>query len=65
MRVSFETLISYGPLIGRLESGMYTFVDGHIYYNTNVIKIRYDLMDSPDKEKHNEMEIFDFYYDIF
>jgi hypothetical protein len=31
-------------LIGRLLSGLYTFVDGHIYFNNNVIKIRYDLL---------------------
>lgn len=31
-------------LIGRLISGLYTFVDGHIYFNNNVIKIRYDLL---------------------
>jgi hypothetical protein len=65
MKVSFETLISYGPLIGRLESGMYTFVDGHIYYNTNVIKIRYDLIDSASSEKYSEKDIFDFFFDIF
>ena len=41
----FESDIQYKPLIGRMLSGMYTFVDGHIYYNNNVIKIRYDLID--------------------
>lgn len=37
-------MIKNKPLIGRLASGMYTFVDGHIYYNNNVIKIRYDIV---------------------
>lgn len=32
-------------LVGRLKSGLYTFVQGHIYYKNNVIKIRYDLIE--------------------
>ena len=46
-------------LIGRLLSGLYTFVDGHIYYNNNVIKIRYDLIKSVDSHRYKENEIFD------
>ena len=65
MKVIYETLISYKPLIGRLESGQYTFVDGHIYYSNNVIKIRYDLIESQQAEKYTEMQIFDFYDNIF
>jgi len=52
-------------LIGRLLSGLYTFVDGHIYYNNNVIKIRYDLIKSVDSHRYKENEIFDFYLNIF
>ena len=44
MKILFESMIKDKPLIGRLASGMYTFVDGHIYYNNNVIKIRYDIL---------------------
>jgi hypothetical protein len=29
---------------GIFISGEYTLVDGHIYFNNNVIKLRYDLM---------------------
>ena len=29
---------------GILLSGEFSLIDGHIYYNNNVIKIRYDLM---------------------
>jgi len=69
----FSTVIKFVPLIGKLESGLYTFVDGHIYYNNNVIKIRYDLIDQEiesglgegDKSKYKENEIFDYYFDIF
>ena len=42
----FDSCITFKPLIGRLNSGLYTFVDGHIYYNNNVIKIRYDLFNN-------------------
>jgi hypothetical protein len=34
-------------LYGRLECGCYQFQGGHIYYNNNVIKVRYDLVDRP------------------
>jgi hypothetical protein len=39
-------------------------VDGHIYYNNNVIKIRYDLFNNSGIN-YKENEIFDFYFDIF
>jgi hypothetical protein len=41
-------------LIGRLKSGLYTFNDGHIYYNNSVIKIRYDLINSVNNQKYTE-----------
>ena len=44
---------------------MYTFVDGHIYFNNNVIKIRYDLILSENNQNYKENEIFDFYFNIF
>jgi hypothetical protein len=59
-----ESLLEFKPLIGRLESGLYTFVDGHIYYNNNVIKIRYDLFNNSGIN-YKENEIFDYYFEIF
>ena len=44
--IEIESYLEFTPLIGRLESGLYTFVDGHIYYNNNCIKIRYDLINN-------------------
>lgn len=32
---------------GRLECGQYQYQGGHIYYNGNVIKVRYDCINSP------------------
>ena len=52
-------------LIGILESGLYTLADGHLYHSNNVIKIRYDLINSPLISKYSSKQIFDFYFDIF
>lgn len=41
------------------------FSGGHLYYNNNVIKIRYDLLDQEKNLRDfDEMEIFDYYKDI-
>ena len=48
-----------------MTSGMYTFADGHIYYNNNVIKIRYDLLKGKGKiREYGEYQIFDYYTNI-
>ena len=57
----YELQIENQLLIGRLKSGLYTFVGGHIYYNNNVIKIRYDLINRPDNGIFKENEMFEFY----
>ena len=44
---------------------IFTFVDGHIYYNNSVIKIRYDILKSNKKQNiDNEYQVFDYYVDI-
>lgn len=63
--LEFKTVIEFEPLIGRLESGNYTFVNGYIYYNNNVIKIRYDLIAKSNQKVYKENEIFDYYFNIF
>ena len=60
----YELDISNQELIGRLTSGLYTFVKGHIYYNNNVIKIRYELFDGRDIVP-SEDEVFDQYDNVF
>ena len=60
-----ETYIEYPPLVGRLLSGLHTFVDGHIYYSNNVIKIRYDIINEETKNTLKENELFDYYFNIF
>lgn len=51
-------------LIGRLKSNLYTLVDGHIYYNNKVIKIRYDLLRKKNLKDLEEHEVFDYYENI-
>ena len=48
-----------------MESGLYTLADGHIYFSNNVIKIRYDLINSYQASRYTDDEIFDFYSNIF
>ena len=40
----YESSINDTSLVDRLESGLYTFVEGHYYYSNNILKIRYDLI---------------------
>ena len=64
-KVLYEAQIKGRELCGRLESGLYTLMDGYIYYSNDVIKIRYDLINKPNSVQYSEREIFDYYYDIF
>jgi len=45
-KVELSIQILNTALIGRLLSGLYTLLNGHLYFNNNVIKIRYDLLGS-------------------
>ena len=63
--IDYESDIQIEELIGRLKSGLYAFVKGHIYYNNNVIKIRYDQIHNNKNEQLVENQIFDFYFDCF
>ena len=65
MHEEFEITLKNEELIGRLLSGLYTFVDGHIYFNNNVIKIRYDLISTQNTVNLSEDGIFDRYSNIF
>lgn len=48
-----------------LRLGNYTMVDSHMYYNNNVIKIRYDVIKRGNYDQYKEGEIFDYYFNIF
>lgn len=55
--------VSSPELIGRLKSNLYNLVGGHIYYNNNVIKIRYDLIDEIE-DSLPENQLFDNYINV-
>jgi hypothetical protein len=42
--IILECEISEPQMKGILLSGDFSLIDGHIYYNNNIIKVRYDLM---------------------
>lgn len=65
IKVLFNERITQPRVIGRLKSGMYMIVNGHIYFNNEVIKIRYDLLKQENSTKeYRETQIFDIYKDI-
>lgn len=45
-------------------SGIFDVSNGHIYFGNNVIKIRYDLIQTDQKMQFTESQIFDEYYGI-
>ena len=57
-------MIKNPEIIGRLKSNLYTFTEGHIYFNNKVIKIRYDLLETQKGGEIKENQLFDHYYDI-
>lgn len=63
--ILYEKILTSPNLIGLLESGLFTYVDGYIYYSNDLIKIRYDLLDAPNGDKLDEHELFDYIEDIF
>lgn len=63
-RVILETEIVNSALKGILESNMFTLVDGHMYYNNNVFKVRYDLIDDKSIRNLTNEEVFNQYDNI-
>ena len=64
MKTITEIVIKDKEHIGRFESGLYTFVDGHIYFGNNCFKMRYDLLkdiESKEDKKMPERIMFDHY----
>lgn len=52
-------------LIGRIKSGFFMVVNGYIYFNNEVIKIRYDLLKEENSTvEYQEKVVFDYYEDV-
>ena len=54
-KIIIDCEITDNEMKGIFVSDKYTLIDGHIYYNNNVIKLRYDLMQQygPGQEYHS------------
>jgi hypothetical protein len=63
-QILYQIKIESLEIIGRLKSNLYNFVEGHIYYNNKVIKIRYDLIERMKGNEIKENELFDHYANI-
>jgi len=42
--VIYQRKIEDPELKGRLKTNLFTFLDGHLYYNNKCIKLRYDIL---------------------
>lgn len=61
-RTILDMKITNPELIGRLKSQLFFLVNGHMYYNNSLIKIRYDLLrKNTGIGQYQEKEIFDYY----
>lgn len=43
-KVVVEVAVSNPVIVGRLESGLFALIDGHIYFCNSVLKLRMDLV---------------------
>ena len=46
---------------GIFTSGEFTLVDGHVYFNNNVIKLRYDIM----KKFSNRTDLYHLFFNLY
>jgi len=51
-------------LIGMIKSNLFILLDGHLYFDKNVIKIRFDLLNDNNDRDFNEDEVFDIYENV-
>ena len=51
-------------IIGRFVANMFTFVNGHLYFDNQVFKLRYDIMIKTKSESINEKHFIDKYDNI-
>ena len=52
--IIYEIPLTNLELIGRLKSGLFTFVGDHLYFDDDVIKIRSDLIQSIESKTYRE-----------
>jgi len=62
--IILECEISEPQMKGILLSGDFSLIDGHIYYNNNIIKVRYDLMKLYGNCHNQEELYFNQYFNV-
>jgi hypothetical protein len=50
LTVITDIVIKDEERIGRLKSGLFSLIDGHMYFSNDLIKIRYDLIYDTQKK---------------
>ena len=63
-RIIVEITLKTPCILGRFRSGLYQFLDGHIYFDDYVGKIRLDLIKGSIKTRYTEQEMFDMYNNV-
>ena len=63
-KVILDTVVQDPDMKGIFVSGDYVLNNGHIYFNNNVIKLRYDLMQQFGTSEENQEIIFNKYFEI-
>ena len=65
MRIFFKMAVKDFKIIGRLRSGLYTYIDNHCFFHNDCIKMRLEILNESRVEEINELDLFDVYNDIF
>ena len=60
-KVMIQLNVGDKEILGRIKSGLFILVDGHFYFNNQVFKIRYDLLEKEEGIVLNENNVFDKY----
>lgn len=59
-----STTVVDPKIIGRFTSGLFILVDGHFYFNNEVIKVRYDQIRKAKFKQVDQITLFDHYDNI-
>ena len=58
-KIEYESKVDDELCYGRLKSGVFKLINGHIYFNNDVIKIRYDLIKKLSSNDLTFQQVFD------
>lgn len=64
VKIEYESKVGNDESYGRLKSGVFKLIMGHLYFNNDIIKIRYDLINQLSTNDHSFRQIFDSYKNV-